>query len=61
MFRQFIDKVNGGDVYLIASLLMFFIFFIVITLLLVRMNKKHIKYMSNLPLTDDKKDPDETH
>lgn len=60
MFRQFVDKVTGGDVYLIASLLIFFVFFVVIALLLIRMNKKHIKYMSNLPLNDDKKDSNET-
>ena len=60
MFRQFVDKVTGGDVYLIASLLIFMIFFIIIGLLLIRMNKNHIKYMTELPLNDDKPDTDET-
>lgn len=59
MFRQFIDKVTGGDVYLITSLLIFLIFFIIIALLLIRMNKNHIKYMTELPLNDDKKETDE--
>ena len=62
MFRQFVDKVTGNDIYLITSLLIFFIFFIVIAVLLIKMNKKHISYMSELPLNDDKKETtDETH
>ena len=56
MFKQFVDKITGNDIYLISSLLIFFIFFVVIAILLIRMNKKHISYMSNLPLNDDKKE-----
>jgi hypothetical protein len=54
MFRQFIDKSTGADVYLITSLGIFFVFFIIVTVLLFTMNKKHVNYMSELPLTDDK-------
>lgn len=54
MFKQFVDQVAGADQYMIASLLIFFIFFVVISLLLIKMNKNHISYMSNLPLEDDK-------
>lgn len=61
MFRQFVDKVTGNDIYLITSLLIFFIFFMVIAVLLIKMNKKHVSYMSELPLNDDKKEnTDET-
>ena len=56
MFKQFVDKITGNDIYLISSPLIFFIFFVVIAILLIRMNKKHISYMSNLPLNDDKKE-----
>ena len=53
MFRQFVDKMTGNDIYLITSLLIFFIFFVAVAALLIRMNKKHIEYMSNLPLNED--------
>ncbi|MDP3468668.1 MAG: hypothetical protein Q8S11_10065 [Daejeonella sp.] len=54
MFRQFIDQSLGADVYLITSLGIFLVFFIVVTVMLFTMKKKHITYMSELPLNDDK-------
>jgi len=54
MFKQFIDKSLGADVYLITSLGIFLVFFLVVTVLLFTMNKKHVSYMSELPLNDDK-------
>jgi hypothetical protein len=54
MFRQFIDKSTDADVYLITSLGIFFVFFVIVTALLFTMNKKHLSYMSELPLTDTK-------
>ena len=56
MFKQFVDKMTGNDIYLITSLLIFFIFFVAVAVLLIRMNKKHIAYMSNLPLSGDQKE-----
>lgn len=54
MFRQFIDKAIGSEIYLITSLGIFLVFFIIVSVMLIRMNKKHIGYMSELPLNDDK-------
>lgn len=56
MFRQFVDKMTGNDIYLITSLLIFFIFFVAVAALLIKMNKNHIAYMSNLPLNGDQKE-----
>ena len=56
MFKQFVDKMTGNDIYLITSLLIFFIFFVAVAALLIKMNKNHIAYMSNLPLNEDQKD-----
>ena len=56
MFRQFVDKMTGNDIYLITSLLIFFFFFVAVAVLLIKMNKNHIAYMSNLPLNEDPKD-----
>lgn len=54
MFRQFIDKTIGADIYLITSLGIFLVFFIVVSVMLIKMNKNHINYMSELPINDDK-------
>ncbi|WP_442796281.1 hypothetical protein [Pelobium manganitolerans] len=57
MFKQFINGLKGDEVYMLISLSIFFIFFIVAAVVLIRMKKKHIDYMSNIPLEDkDKKD-----
>lgn len=53
MFKQFINEVNGSQVYLITSMGIFMLFFILVTLLLVTMKKDKIKYMSELPLKED--------
>jgi|GEM_PF-326550 len=55
MFSQFIDNlknIKGDQVYLISSLGIFVIFFIVVTVMLIRLRKKHVEYMSDLPLED---------
>ena len=54
MFKQFIDKAIGSEIYLITSLGIFLVFFIIVVVMLVMMNKKHITYMSKFPLNDDK-------
>jgi hypothetical protein len=52
MFKQFTQNISGNQVYLISSLGVFFIFFIVVTILLIRLRKQHVDYMSDLPLED---------
>lgn len=52
MFKQFTENISGHQVYLLSSLGIFLVFFIVVTLLLIRTRKAHIKYMSDLPLAD---------
>ncbi len=53
MFRQFLDKVQGADIPMITSLLIFFIFFILVGTYLFIVDKKHLNYMSHLPLNED--------
>ena len=53
MFKQFLDNVEGSQVYLITSLGIFMVFFILVALLLIMMKKDTVKYMSELPLKDD--------
>lgn len=52
MFKQFTEGLTGSQVYLISSLGIFLIFFIVVAVLLLRMRKRHVSYMSDLPLED---------
>lgn len=55
MFKQFLNKVQGADIPMITSLLLFFLFFLLVGTYLLIMDKKHIKYMSQLPINEDKK------
>lgn len=55
MFKQFLNNVQGADIPMISSLLIFFVFFLLVGTYLLIMDKKHIKYMSQLPINEDKK------
>ena len=52
MFKQFTEGLSGSQVYLISSLGIFLVFFVVVAVLLFRMRKPHVSYMSDLPLSD---------
>ncbi len=52
MFKQFTENILGNQIYLISSLGIFLVFFIVVTILLIRLKKHHVDYMSDLPLED---------
>lgn len=54
MFRQFLDQATGNNGYLITSLGIFMLFFIMVGVLLFTMKKEEVKYMSELPLNDEK-------
>ncbi len=56
MFKQFLSNVTGTNIYLITSLWIFLIFFLLVAIMLIKANKKHIKYMSELPLNDNKEE-----
>ncbi|WP_295655740.1 hypothetical protein [uncultured Mucilaginibacter sp.] len=52
MFKQFTENIDGDQVYLIASMGIFVVFFIAVAVLLIKLRKKHVDYMSDLPLED---------
>ncbi|WP_185731277.1 hypothetical protein [Larkinella rosea] len=52
MFKQFIDKIPGADIYMVTSFLTFLAFFVLVGLYLLIMDKKHIQYLSKMPLDD---------
>jgi hypothetical protein len=53
MFKQFTENLSGSQVYLITSLGIFVVFFVVVIVLLLRLKRQHVSYMSDLPLEDD--------
>jgi cbb3-type cytochrome oxidase subunit 3 len=50
--RQFLNGVQGVDIYLIISLLIFFTFFVGMLIWLVKVNKKYIQEAKNIPFND---------
>jgi len=60
MFKQFTEGLSGSQVYLISSLGIFLVFFVVVAVLLFKMRKPHVAYMSDLPLSDGLKKSTQT-
>ena len=56
MFKQFIDTLNGNEIYMLFSLFIFFAFFVVATIVLLSIKKTHVNYMSNIPLLSESED-----
>ncbi|WP_442590558.1 hypothetical protein ACSBL2_04950 [Pedobacter sp. AW31-3R] len=53
MFKQFLDRVDGNQGYLITSLGIFLVFFILVGIYLLTMKKDEVEYMSALPLNEE--------
>jgi Mn2+/Fe2+ NRAMP family transporter len=50
MFKQFIDKVPGADLFMVGSFLTFLLFFLLVGIYLVIADKDKMKQMANMPL-----------
>jgi hypothetical protein len=50
MFKQFIARIPGADLYMVGSFLTFFAFFVLVGLYLWLADKNHLAQMSQLPL-----------
>ncbi len=53
-FTHYLEKISGISVYPVISLLMFVSFFVIVTLWVLRTDKREIEYMESLPLDNDK-------
>jgi cytochrome c oxidase cbb3-type subunit IV len=53
MFKEYLQSIEGVEVYAIISMIIFLSFFIVILIWLFRADKKYIKKMKELPLEPD--------
>ncbi len=54
MFRQIFEHIEGIIYLPIFSLLFFFIFFLGVLFFALRLDKRFVTYMGNLPLESDK-------
>ncbi|WP_276088598.1 hypothetical protein [Pedobacter sp. JY14-1] len=52
MFKQFLEQTSDKQVYLITSLAIFILFFLLVSILLLKMSRERVKYMSELPLNE---------
>ncbi|MBO0949411.1 hypothetical protein [Fibrella forsythiae] len=52
MFKQFISRIPGADVYMVGSFLTFLTFFLLMGLYLILVDKKQLEQISRLPLDD---------
>lgn len=56
MFRQFISKIPGADVFMVGSFLTFLIFFVLVSVYLLLVDKTHVRQMGQMPLDDSTPD-----
>ena len=52
MFKQFISKIPGADVYMVGSFVTFMAFFVLVGLYLLLVDKTYIRQMGQLPLDE---------
>lgn len=52
MFRQFISKIPGADVFMVGSFLTFLLFFVLVGVYLLVVDKTYIRQMGQMPLDD---------
>ncbi|KAB2879276.1 cytochrome C oxidase Cbb3 [bacterium] len=53
MFRNILENVKGSEVLPVIALILFFSAFLAIIYHLIRMDKRHIRHMEELPLEKD--------
>ena len=53
--KHHLDTITGVEIYPIISLLLFFLVFTTMLIIVMKMPKKNIETMSNLPLDNDLK------
>lgn len=48
------ETIAGIEIYPLISFCIFFVFFVLVTLLVIKKDKSHIRHMSNLPIENSK-------
>jgi Ca2+/Na+ antiporter len=55
MYKEILQSIEGVSVYPIISLIVFVLFFAVILVWMLKVDKKYIKKMENLPFENEEK------
>lgn len=55
MYKELLQSIDGVSVYPIISLIVFVLFFVVILVWMLKVDKKYIKKMENLPFEQEEK------
>ncbi|MDX9791453.1 MAG: hypothetical protein WC313_02130 [Candidatus Kapaibacterium sp.] len=53
MFKNIFSHISGIEIYPILTLIFFFTFFLAVLVMALRLDKKFVNYMGNLPLEND--------
>ena len=56
MFKEVLQSIEGVEFYTIVSMMIFILFFVGMIIWLLKVDKKYIKTMSELPLEEDNKE-----
>lgn len=57
LVTKYFESISGIEIYPIISFLVFFTFFILVTFYVFRLDKKHVKEMSEFALDDTEPSP----
>ncbi len=60
MEKNVLQSISGVAIFPIISFAIFFLFFLGLAVYVLFVNRRHVDTMSQLPLTDESGDPDET-
>jgi Ca2+/Na+ antiporter len=55
VYKELLQSIDGVSVYPIVSLIVFVLFFVVILVWMLKVDKKYIKKMENLPFEKEEK------
>lgn len=53
MFNKLLGKVDGADVWMVTSLIIFAAFFLGVVLYLTLMRRRHADYLKNIPFNEN--------
>ena len=53
MYKEYLESINGVQVYAIVGFVIFFLFFIIVTIHTFRLNKQSVNRFSQLPLDEE--------
>lgn len=52
-FKNYLESISGIGIYPLISLMIFVVFFGLVTLYVMKGNKKHFEELSNLPINEN--------